>query len=79
MKESLRGRSLAGLAERSGEALILAVVVAAKVAYEQLAGPLPGSEATSGGAVIVDAHLYGVIGGTVVAAALIRVRRAASI
>jgi rhomboid family GlyGly-CTERM serine protease len=75
----LAAGAIAGLAERSAEALILAVVVAGKVAYEQLAGPLPGSEATSGGAVIVDAHLYGVIGGTIVAAALIRVRRAASI
>lgn len=65
---------VAGLAGRSGEALVLAVVVAAKVAWEQFAGPLPGSEATSGGAVIVDAHLYGVIGGTLVAAAMIRVR-----
>jgi rhomboid family GlyGly-CTERM serine protease len=70
---------LAGLTERSGEALILAVVVAVKVTYEQLAGPLPGSEVTSGGAVIVDAHFYGVIGGTVVGAAMIRVRHAASI
>ena len=68
---------LDGLADRSAEARILAVVVAGKLAYEQFAGPLPGSEATSGGAVIVDAHLYGVIGGAVVAAALIRVRRGA--
>ena len=75
----LAAGAVAGLAERNAEALILAVVVAGKVAYEQLAGPLPGSEATSGGAVIVDAHLYGVIGGTVVAAVLIRVRRSASI
>ena len=70
---------LAGLADRSAEALFLAVVVAGKVAYEQFAGPLPGSEATSGGAVIVDAHLYGVIGGAAVAAVIIRVRRRAPI
>jgi rhomboid family GlyGly-CTERM serine protease len=70
---------VAGLAERSSEAAILAVVVAGKVAWEQFAGPLPGSEATSGGAVIVDAHLYGMLGGTAVAFALIRVRRAAPI
>ena len=75
----LAAGALAGLADRSAEALILAVVVAGKVAYEQLAGPLPGSEATSGGAVIVDAHLYGAIGGAVVAVVLIRVRRRASI
>jgi len=70
---------VAGIAARSGEALILAVVVAGKLAWEQFAGPLPGSETTSGGAVIVDAHLYGVIGGTVVAAMLIRVRGRAPI
>ena len=69
----------AGIAARSGEALILAVVVAGKLAWEQFAGPLPGSETTSGGAVIVDAHLYGVIGGTLVAAMLIRVRGRAPI
>ncbi len=70
---------VAGLAARSGEAAILAVVVAGKLAWEQLAGPLPGSEGTSGGAVIVDAHLYGVIGGVLVAAALIRAGRRAPI
>lgn len=70
---------VAGLAARSGEALVLAVVVAGKLAWEQFAGPLPGSEATSGGAVIVDAHLYGVIGGALVAATLIRVRGRAPI
>lgn len=70
---------VAGLAERSGEAAILGLVVAGKLAWEQFAGPLPGSEATSGGAVIVDAHLYGVIGGTLVALALIRVRQSAPI
>ena len=69
----------AGLAARNGEAAILAVVVAGKLAWEQFAGPLPGSEGTSGGAVIVDAHLYGVIGGTLVAAALIRAGRRAPI
>jgi rhomboid family GlyGly-CTERM serine protease len=70
---------IAGLAGRNGEAAILGVVVAGKLAWEQFAGPLPGSEASSGGAVIVDAHLYGVIGGALVAATLIRVRRRASI
>lgn len=70
---------VAGLAGRNGEAAILAVVVAGKLAWEQFAGPLPGSEGTSGGAVIVDAHLYGVIGGTLVAATLIRAGRKAPI
>ncbi len=68
-----------GLAARSGESAILAAVVAGKLAWEQFMGPLPGSEASSGGAVIVDAHLYGVIGGVLVAAVLIRVRGRAPI
>ena len=52
-----------GLARRDREALILAVFVLAKLGWEQLVGPLPGSESTSGGAVIVNAHLYGAAGG----------------
>ena len=70
---------VAGLADRNYEALVLALVVTGKLAWEQFDGPLPGAEATSGGAVIVDAHLYGVIGGAVAAAALVRVRRKAAI
>ena len=34
-----------------------------KLAYEQLWGPLPFSTASSGGTVIVDAHLYGALAG----------------
>ena len=34
-----------------------------KLAYEQTLGPLPLSVAGTGGAVIVDAHLYGALGG----------------
>jgi len=64
---------------RRSEALILGIVIAGKLAYEQQVGPMPGSEATSGGAVIVDAHLYGVIGGVILAAILIRVRRTSPI
>lgn len=52
-----------GLMRRSRESQVLALLVAAKLAWEQVLGPLPGSEASSGGAVIVDAHLYGSLGG----------------
>ena len=45
------------------ESMALGVLVLGKLAWEQVAGPLPGSESTSGGAVIVDAHLYGAVGG----------------
>ena len=54
---------LAGVLERDREAIILAAFVIAKLAWEQFAGPMPGSEATTGGKVIVEAHLYGALGG----------------
>jgi len=43
----------------------------AKLAYEQLYGALPGSAATAGGPVIVDAHLYGSIAGIIAAVAIL--------
>ena len=52
-----------GIANRDRESIILAVLVLAKLLWEQTSGPLPGSESTSGGSVIVNAHLYGVAGG----------------
>lgn len=62
------------------EAAIICAAVTAKLVYEQVAGPLPGSEATAGGAVVTDAHLFGAIGGALAAAILWRsVTRQASI
>ena len=49
-----------GIARRETESVVLAVLVAGKLAWEQFAGPLPGSEGASGGAVIVD-HLLEVM------------------
>jgi rhomboid family GlyGly-CTERM serine protease len=46
-----------------GIALLVAII--SKLAWEQAYGPLPGSEAAAGGRVIVDAHLYGALGGGV--------------
>jgi len=54
-----------GLRRRDREAVVLAAFVIGKLAWEQWQGPLPGSEATSGGNVIVNAHLYGAVGGVV--------------
>lgn len=48
-----------------GKILLLAVAI--KLAVEQYSGPLPGSEATAGGKVIVDAHLYGALCGLLLA------------
>jgi rhomboid family GlyGly-CTERM serine protease len=47
----------------SGLGPVLLVGIAAKIAWEQWAGPLPFSESSSGGPVVVDAHLYGALGG----------------
>ena len=63
--------TLAHLRRRDLDGWILAVFIVAKLAYEQFAGALPfaGTRDT-----IVDAHLYGAIGG-VVLALLLRSRR----
>ena len=44
-----------------GAAFISLLVL--KIAWEQWVGPLPGSTGFVGGAIIVDAHLYGAISG----------------
>ncbi len=44
---------------------VLAVFLVLKLMYEQLRGPLPWSVATTGGPVVVDAHLYGTFTGVI--------------
>jgi rhomboid family GlyGly-CTERM serine protease len=63
--------TIAHLRRRDLDGWILAIFIVAKLAYEQLAGSLPfaGSADT-----IVDAHLYGAIGG-VLLALLLKSRR----
>lgn len=61
---------VAGFRSAPFESVVLGLLVVAKITYEQYAGPLPGSEATAGGPVVVNAHLYGAIGGLVSGAAL---------
>ncbi|HSG59000.1 MAG TPA: rhombosortase [Woeseiaceae bacterium] len=69
-----------GMPEGRAETRILAAALVAKLAYEQLVGPLPGSEASSGGNVIVAAHLYGALAGALTAGGIqIRVRARASL
>jgi len=59
---------------------ILGAALIAKLVYEALVGPLPGSAESSGGAVIVVAHVYGAVAGAIAAAViLIRVRTQAAI
>jgi rhomboid family GlyGly-CTERM serine protease len=45
---------------------ILATVLLAKLLYEQLLGPLPFSNVSTGGSVVVDAHLYGALAGALI-------------
>ncbi len=46
--------------------VIMLALLAGKLLWEQLQGPLPGSVSLTQGSVIVDAHLYGAIAGAVV-------------
>jgi rhomboid family GlyGly-CTERM serine protease len=57
---------------------ILALGVAAKLTFEQIQGPLPFTQASAGGAVIVAAHLYGAISGALAAIAFGFLRRRSS-
>jgi rhomboid family GlyGly-CTERM serine protease len=64
--------AIRGIKTQPVESIIIVVAVAGKLIFEQLIGPLPGSEATAGGAVITNAHLYGAFGGAMIAAILWR-------
>ena len=84
MSGLLHGILVAGLVEQlrrpDRETLVLAALVLGKLIWEQWSGPLPGSESTAGGPVVVDAHLYGAMGGVLAAfATRIRVQAAAAI
>ena len=71
---------IVGLQSHRPELWIVAIAVLAKLTWEQIMGPLPGSEATTGDRVIVDAHLYGAIAGVLAGTILaIRVRARAPI
>jgi rhomboid family GlyGly-CTERM serine protease len=64
---------VANLRKPDKETVALSVLLLLKLVWEQLGGPLPGSEGTAGGAVVVDSHLFGALGG-VLAAFLLRIR-----
>lgn len=63
----LHGLLLAGLLVRLSvgqrDALVVLVALVGKLVWEQFYGPMPGSEASVGGTVVVDAHLYGAVAG----------------
>jgi rhomboid family GlyGly-CTERM serine protease len=76
----LHGVMIAGslklLAARAPIGLLLLLVTLGKIAWEQWGGPVPYSELTSGGPVVVEAHLFGAVGGAAGLALLMLVRRA---
>jgi rhomboid family GlyGly-CTERM serine protease len=49
-------------------ALVVVAVIVAKLIWEQAAGPLPGTTRAAGGPVVVEAHLFGGLGGALAAA-----------
>jgi rhomboid family GlyGly-CTERM serine protease len=71
----LHGLFAAGLvtalyAGNRGDWWLLALFVA-KITWEQLVGTMPGSAEIAGGTVIVNAHLYGAVGGALTALLII--------
>jgi hypothetical protein len=56
--------TLAHLRRRDLDGWILAVFVTGKLAYEQFSGALPFADSPD---TLVDAHLYGAVGGVVLA------------
>jgi rhomboid family GlyGly-CTERM serine protease len=44
---------------------LLLALLCAKLLWEYISGPMPGSEALTGGRIVVEAHLYGAIAGIV--------------
>jgi rhomboid family GlyGly-CTERM serine protease len=62
-------------ADRPGVGAVLTLGVAAKLVWEATRGPIPFTEQSAGGPVIVAAHLYGAIAGALTGAACGIVRR----
>jgi len=67
--------TLADLRHYPKSAGILLALIIGKLAWEQIAGALPGSESVAGGNVVVNAHLYGAIGGAVIGLVLMFANR----
>jgi len=69
-----------GLRTRQLDYWLIAAFLLIKLTYEQVFGPLPGSEGSTGGNVVVASHLYGAISGMLIGSYLtFRKARAASI
>ncbi|HET6655419.1 MAG TPA: rhombosortase [Gammaproteobacteria bacterium] len=59
------------------EGWLLLAALAVKLVWEQTVGPMPFSEATAGGPVVVAAHLWGSVGGILTGLALLPFTRSA--
>ena len=57
---------LADIKVRKWEGILFTALITGKLIYEQLLGPLPGSEQAAGGPVLVDAHFYGALIGVLI-------------
>jgi rhomboid family GlyGly-CTERM serine protease len=76
----LAAGAVAGLRTGQLDYWLIAAFLVIKLSYEQFFGPLPGSEGTTGGNVVVASHLYGAVGGMLIGAYLtFRKPRAAAI
>ena len=62
---------IADIQHRKWEGIGFTVIILSKVIYEQISGPLPGSEEAAGGPVLVDAHFYGAVIGLFLSTPLI--------
>jgi rhomboid family GlyGly-CTERM serine protease len=67
--------ALALALDRQALGFVLAVGLAAKLSFEQFAGPVPFTAESVGGPVVVAAHLYGAAGGVLMQALTHVVRR----
>jgi len=67
--------ALADLRHYPKSAALLLILIIGKLVWEQISGALPGSESVAGGNVVVNAHLYGAIGGGVAGILLLLLKR----
>jgi len=67
--------SLADLRHYPKSAALLLILIIGKLVWEQMLGALPGSESVAGGSVVVNAHLYGAIGGAAMGVILLLLKR----
>lgn len=69
------GACVFGLFQRHGEAVLLTLLLAGKLAYEAFAGPVPLTGEIAAGPVVTEAHAWGAIGGALAPLVLIAIRR----